>query len=68
MPKCTFCGSSIERSTGKIFVYASGKVINFCSRKCEKNLLQLKRKPLRVRWTEDYRKATKKDQKNNKNE
>ena len=61
MPKCTFCGESIERGTGKIFVYANGKVINFCSNKCEKNLLKLKRKPLKVKWTEAYRKASKKE-------
>ena len=60
MPKCTFCGGSIEKGTGKIFVYTSGKVAYFCSRKCEKNLLQLKRKPLNIRWTEEFRKEHKK--------
>lgn len=38
-----------------MFVYASGKILHFCANKCEKNMLQLKRKPLRVRWTEAYR-------------
>jgi len=63
MPKSNFCGLSIEKGTGKMFVYTSGKVINFCSRKCEKNLLKLKRKPLKIRWTEAYRKEHKKDTK-----
>ncbi|MBI4983147.1 50S ribosomal protein L24e [Candidatus Woesearchaeota archaeon] len=56
MPKCAFCGLSIERGTGKMFVYVSGKVVYFCSGKCEKNLFKLSRKPLRTKWTEAYRK------------
>jgi large subunit ribosomal protein L24e len=55
MPKCTFCGESIKKGTGKIFVYASGKIVHFCTNKCEKNLLKLKRKPLQTKWTEAYR-------------
>ncbi len=60
MPKCEFCGLSISKGTGKMFIFSSGKVINFCSRKCEKNLLKLKRKPLKTPWTEAYRKEHKK--------
>lgn len=56
MPKCSFCGISIMRGTGKMFVFETGKVIFFCSNKCEKNLLKLKRKPLTTPWTEAYRK------------
>ncbi|MBR9683740.1 50S ribosomal protein L24e [Candidatus Woesearchaeota archaeon] len=61
MPKCTFCGKSIPRGTGKIFVQTSGKVLNFCRNKCEKNMFKLKRKPLNTRWTEAYRKNNKKE-------
>jgi large subunit ribosomal protein L24e len=69
MVKCSFCGNSIEKGTGKMFVYASGKVLNFCKMKCEKNMLKLKRKPLHVRWTQEYRKENKKeDKKENKAE
>lgn len=60
MPKCTFCSNQIKKGTGKMFVYASGKIANFCTRKCEKNLLKLKRTPLQTRWTEAYRKEHKK--------
>jgi large subunit ribosomal protein L24e len=60
MPKCTFCSIEVEKGTGKLFVYASGKTASFCSSKCEKNLLKLKRKPLKVRWTEAYRREHKK--------
>jgi len=60
MPNCTFCGINIKKGIGKLFVYISGKTANFCSNKCEKNLLQLKRKPVRTKWTEEYRKEHKK--------
>ncbi len=63
MPKCSFCGKEIEKGTGKIYVFSSGKVNNFCSMKCEKNLLKLKRKPVRTGWTEAFRKDRKKVEK-----
>ena len=63
MPKCSFCGDSLKKGTGKMFVYTSGKISHFCSGKCEKNLLRLKRKPLETRWTQEYRKEHKKDEK-----
>ena len=62
MPKCHFCGVEVPKGHLKIFVYVSGKIANFCSRKCEKNLLKLKRKPLETRWTEAYRKEHKKSE------
>jgi len=60
MARCSFCGTSIKKGTGKIYAYTSGKVNHFCTMKCEKNLLKLKRKPLNIRWTEAYRKEHKK--------
>ncbi|MBS3159782.1 50S ribosomal protein L24e [Candidatus Woesearchaeota archaeon] len=54
--KCGFCGKEIEKGTGLLFVYKIGKTINFCSKKCEKNTLKLKRKPRNHKWTEEYRK------------
>jgi large subunit ribosomal protein L24e len=56
MPKCTFCGNQIERGMGKMFIYNNGKIDHYCSNKCEKNYTKLNRKPLRVKWTEAYRK------------
>jgi len=58
--KCSFCGYNIEKGTGKIFVKKSGKILNFCSTKCEKSTLKLKRKPLVVRWTKEFRREAKK--------
>ncbi len=54
--KCSFCGSKIEPGTGKMYVLKSGKVLYFCSSKCQKNMIELGRIPRKVRWTEEYRK------------
>jgi large subunit ribosomal protein L24e len=51
MAKCTFCGTNITRGTGKMFVQKDAKILNFCSSKCEKNMLKLKRKPIKTRWS-----------------
>jgi len=42
--KCTFCSITIRPGAGKLFVRKDGSILTFCSRKCEKNLLQLKKK------------------------
>ncbi len=52
MVKCSFCGREIEKGTGKMYVRANGKIYWFCSSKCEKNMLKLKRDPRSVKWTE----------------
>ncbi len=57
MVNCTFCGYNIEKGTGKIFVNVSGKIIYFCSRKCEKNMLKLKRTASKLKWTKFYEKG-----------
>jgi len=49
--KCTFCGGKIADGTGKLVVEKTGKLLSFCSSKCEKNMLKLKRKPLTTAWT-----------------
>jgi large subunit ribosomal protein L24e len=51
---CTFCGSEIEPGTGKMFVKRDGTIFYFCSSKCEKNQIKLKRVPRRTEWTERY--------------
>jgi len=56
MANCSFCGKSIREGTGKVFVKVDGKVLPFCSNKCEKNLLKLKRKPRNFKWTKFYEK------------
>jgi len=51
MADCSFCGSEISFGRGVKFVKKDGKVLNFCSMKCEKNMLKLKRKPAKFKWT-----------------
>ncbi|RLI80513.1 50S ribosomal protein L24e [Archaeoglobales archaeon] len=53
---CSFCGKEIEIGTGKMFVKRDGKIFYFCSRKCEKNMLELKRNPRKLKWTKYYSK------------
>lgn len=57
MAKCSFCGFDIEKGTGKIYVKKDGKALYFCSMKCEKNMIKLKRKARNVRWTKHYEKG-----------
>ncbi len=56
MATCSFCGDDIEKGTGMMFVKKDGKILHFCSTKCEKNLLKLKRKPLRTKWVKKKKK------------
>ncbi|WP_456369930.1 50S ribosomal protein L24e [Geoglobus sp.] len=51
---CSFCGEEIEPGTGKIYVRRDGKILHFCSRKCEKNMVVLKRNPRKLKWTRYY--------------
>jgi len=53
--ECSFCHNEIERGTEKIFVTKRGDIFYFCSSKCEKNLLKLRRKARKVKWTKEYR-------------
>ncbi|MEK6949537.1 MAG: 50S ribosomal protein L24e [Nanoarchaeota archaeon] len=57
MAKCTFCGDNLNPGTGKMFVQKDGKILYFCSSKCEKNMLKLRRKPITTRWSGRYQKA-----------
>lgn len=59
MAKCTFCGIVIPRGTGKMFVKKDAKILYFCSSKCEKNMLKLRRKPITTRWSGRYDKTKK---------
>ena len=52
MVKCSFCGKDLQNGTGKMYVKADGKIFHFCSKKCEKNQLKLRRKGRNVKWTD----------------
>ncbi|MDP2973996.1 MAG: 50S ribosomal protein L24e, partial [Candidatus Diapherotrites archaeon] len=57
MAKCSFCGNAIKPATGLLFVKKEGTAFFFCSRKCERNMFFLKRKPIATKWTEAFRQA-----------
>jgi len=48
--QCDFCGTDIEPGTGTMFVFVDGRVVHYCSSKCEKNA-DLGRVPRDVEWT-----------------
>ncbi len=63
MQTCSFCDDQIPKGTGIIFAKKDGTVFRFCSSKCRKNLLGLKREGRRQGWTEAARKFLGKDKK-----
>ena len=56
MANCNFCGKGIEKGTGKLYITKVGKQLPFCSSKCEKNTLKLKRNPRKFKWTTKFEK------------
>lgn len=56
LKKCSFCGKQIEPGTGLLFVRNDGALLWFCSSKCKKNALELKRNPRKVKWVKSYAK------------
>jgi large subunit ribosomal protein L24e len=52
--KCSFCGAGIEPGTGSMYVKKDGTVHYFCTKKCYKNMVQLKRVPRTTAWTEKF--------------
>jgi large subunit ribosomal protein L24e len=59
MENCTFCGSQIPVGTGKMYVKKDARILYFCSRRCEKNLLKLGRNPRTTTFTEEAKKSKK---------
>ncbi len=47
---CSFCKREIPRATGLLFVRRDGSMLRFCSSKCKRNMLVLKRDPKYQRW------------------
>lgn len=52
--KCNFCGKKFEKGFGIMFVKNDGSILYFCSSKCRKNKLKLRRNPKKFKWTEFY--------------
>ena len=57
MVKCIFCNSELLPGTGVMLAKNDGKILYFCSKKCEKNMLKLNRKPSNFKWASKVKKA-----------
>lgn len=53
MPKCSFCSKNVDPGTGKILIQNGGKIMHFCSSKCEKNKIKLGRDPRNFKWAQN---------------
>jgi len=47
---CNFCKQEIQKGTGLLYVKKDGSIVHFCSNKCRKNKLKLKRNPRKLKW------------------
>jgi large subunit ribosomal protein L24e len=56
MSNCTFCDDPLTKGTGIMYIKKDGTLFYFCSSKCKKNALTLKREGRRQGWTEASRK------------
>jgi large subunit ribosomal protein L24e len=63
MAKCSFCENQLVKGTGLLFAKKDGTAFFFCSSKCQKNSLKLKRSPFSAKWTGTYQKEKQADKK-----
>jgi large subunit ribosomal protein L24e len=54
MTKCSFCGREESPYKGVHLIKNDGSTSFFCSSKCRRNALNLKRDRKNVKWTEAY--------------
>ncbi|HKZ49515.1 MAG TPA: 50S ribosomal protein L24e [Candidatus Nanoarchaeia archaeon] len=59
MVVCSYCNKNFDRTSGKMLVQNTGKVLFFCSNKCEKYMLVLQRSPKRLKWTKPLKAKSK---------
>lgn len=55
MPNCSFCDENMRKGTGILYVKKDGTLSYFCSSKCRKNTLNLRREGRRQKWTHAFR-------------
>ncbi len=60
MVKCVFCGKEEHSFKGVHFINNDGSVNFFCSKKCRKNTMKLKRDRRKLKWTVAYHEERKK--------
>ena len=52
--KCSFCGNKFSFGTGIMYVKNDGTILKFCSSKCRKSTIDLKRDPRKLKWTKYF--------------
>ncbi len=58
--KCIFCGKDIEPGTGSAYVRTKdGTLLWFCSKKCKVSMLKKGMKPRVTKWTNEFEKGKK---------
>ncbi|MCZ6647696.1 MAG: 50S ribosomal protein L24e [Nitrososphaerales archaeon] len=57
---CSFCGGSVNLGEGTLLVRNDGSINWYCSSKCRKSSVFLKRDPRRFKWTTITRQAREK--------
>ena len=50
MPRCTFCKQNYEFPRGMTLILNDGNIMYFCSSKCRRNAIKLKRDNKKVNW------------------
>jgi large subunit ribosomal protein L24e len=55
--KCNFCGKDVALGYGIMLVRKDGSIYWYCSSKCRKNELKLRRDPRKFKWTTKYKKG-----------
>ncbi|MGQ9679492.1 MAG: 50S ribosomal protein L24e [Candidatus Bathyarchaeia archaeon] len=53
--ECSFCKYAISPGTGISFVRRDGRILRFCSSKCRKSMLKLRRDPRKFKWTKAHK-------------
>ncbi len=53
MSECSFCSGQMEKGTGKSLIQSDGRTLHFCSSKCEKNMMKLRRKARETKWARE---------------
>lgn len=54
MVQCSFCGKEMVEGSGLMYVKKDAKIFYFCSKKCEKSVLKLKRKSRTTKWAKAF--------------
>ncbi len=54
MVKCVFCGKEEDKHKGTHVIGNDGNIKYFCSSKCRRSALNLKRDRRKFRWTEAF--------------